>query len=136
MGYKKYYSKKNRRSTRSMRKKRRLTRAVSAMMPKSPVVFGIVHAKWCGHCKHLMDSSSPSDKSIWQKTKDIVGKMANVVEIEESEMAHKLQEFNQKHGVNLSVNGFPTIFKIKNGQLHTDFSGERTPEKLADWVKK
>lgn len=136
MAYKKYYSKKNLKNTRSMRKKRSLTRKLKASQPKTPTVVGIVHARWCGHCKHLMDSPSSGEKSIWEKTKDAIGNKASIVEIEESEMQHKIPEVNQMHGVQLSVEGFPTIFKIKNGKLHTDFSGERNHENLAKWAKK
>lgn len=142
MAYKKYYSKNNpknagnMRKTRNMRKRRRLTGRLQPSKKNSPpIILGIVHAKWCGYCKKIMDAPSTGDKSIWQKTKDAIGNMATTVEIEESEIGTKLKELNAKYGVNIAVNGFPTIFKIKNGKLHTDFMGERTPESLSKWVK-
>lgn len=142
MTYKKYYSKKNRKTARLNRKKRgtrkQYGRGISASSSSSKGgknVFGIVHAKWCGFCKSIMTPTPPSKKSIWDQTKDLIGNSVTVIVIEESEITPKLQNLNEKYGVNLSVNGFPTIFKIKNGTLHTDFSGERTPENLAKWAK-
>lgn len=144
MAHKKYYSKKNRKTARLNRRKRRTRRqyggGLSSTKSSSPSkggknIFGIVHAKWCGHCKAIMEPASPSEKSIWEQTKALIGNSAHIEEIEESQIDPKLKQLNEKYGVNLSVNGFPTIFKIKGGKLDTDFSGERTPENLAKWAK-
>ena len=96
---------------------------------KKTIVVGKVYAEWCGHCQML--------KPEWKKMKNHINtKKGNVnvmfVEIEEKEMNNKLKRLEKKHGVSVSANGYPTLFRINNGQV-AYYNGNRTYEKMADW---
>jgi thiol-disulfide isomerase/thioredoxin len=80
---------------------------------RKPVIVGLIHAHWCGHCQTLMP--------IWKKM--LKGnKMFDIVEIESSETDKdtRMADINSKlskDSPKLEANGFPTIFKVKNGIL-------------------
>ena len=96
-----------------------------------PIIVGLIHANWCGHCQTLMP--------VWdQMVKLIKGnKIFHIVKIESSDadkdarMAHinsKLSASSPK----LEANGFPTIFKVKNGNLEY-YNQEREVVAMRKW---
>lgn len=93
------------------------------------IVVGKVYANWCGHCKSL--------KPEWKKMKTRVysklGKNKVVFEeIEENQMATKLPRLKNNHGVDINVNGFPTVFKVENGKVDY-YGGNRNADAMAEW---
>ena len=91
-------------------------------------IFGLIHAKWCGHCQMLMPE--------WEKMRKMMGENHDIREIEDGDQDkdQKISEINTKitGDKKLSINGFPTIFKVENGELHM-YPGERKAEKMKDW---
>ena len=65
--------------------------------------------------------------------------MIRFVSIEETGLDNKLNNFYKKYNITNSekvkVNGYPTIFKIKNGII-TYFDGDRNEESLKNWIMK
>ena len=98
---------------------------------QKPIIVGLIHANWCGHCQTLMP--------VWEEmVKSMKGnKIFHIVKIESSDadkdsrMAHinsKLSMGSPK----LEANGFPTIFKVKNGKLEY-YDKERQADAMRKW---
>lgn len=96
-----------------------------------PIIVGLIHANWCGHCQTLMP--------VWEEmVKTMKGnKSFHIVKIESSDlnkdarMAHinsKLSKDSRK----LEANAFPTIFKVKNGKLEY-YDKEREAVAMRKW---
>ena len=99
---------------------------------KSLIIVGKVYADWCGHCQSLAPE--------WKKMKTHIRKMKgnrNVafVKIEEKQIETKLRNIENKTGVKINVNVFPTLFRISNGKV-TYYNGNRTSEQMSDWYLK
>lgn len=98
-------------------------------------IFGLIHANWCGHCQQLMP--------IWKELKTELLNNSNknkirIVEIEseDSDKDYKIDELNNKYILNgdkISIEGFPTIFKIYDGKLEY-FSNNRDYETMKNWI--
>lgn len=77
-----------------------------------------VKADWCGHCT--------AAKPEIRKAAEILGSVLPVYEIDSDKQRDVVEA--------LGVNGFPTIlFRSANGQL-TNYRGERSGRKIADWA--
>ena len=90
------------------------------------ILIGKVYANWCGHCVSL--------KPEWQKMKNHIKKNYKHIEFIEAEVSqiNKVKNIKERH--NIQVNGYPTIFKIKeNGQLEY-YSGPRFSNDLIQWA--
>ena len=103
---------------------------------KPKIIIGLVYANWCGHCQAL--------KPEWKKMKNNLksSKIKNnhqFVEIEDSDIQknHKMNQINTrlKKGEKINVQGYPTIFKIKGGNLEY-YKGERTSDEMGKWAFK
>jgi len=98
---------------------------------RNVVVVGKVYADWCGHCQML--------KTEWDKMKKNMknNKRKNIVfaEIEESEIGTKLKKLKEHHGVDVAVNGYPTLFRIENGKIDY-YNGGREHGKMYNWYLK
>jgi len=103
---------------------------------KPKMIIGLVYANWCGHCQAL--------KPEWKKMKNNLksSKIKNnhqFVEIEDSDIQknHKMNQINTrlKKGEKLNVQGYPTIFKIKSGNLEY-YKGGRTSDEMGNWAFK
>ena len=96
-----------------------------------PTIVGLIHANWCGHCQTLMP--------VWEEmVKTMKGnKSFHIVKIESSDlnkdarMAHINSKLS-KDSPKLEANGFPTIFKVKNGKLEY-YSQERQLDAMHKW---
>lgn len=102
------------------------------IIKKNHTIIGVVHAKWCGHCQVLM----PKWRTFKNQMKN--NKQISVIDIEdgdhnkESRLAQLNLKINDK-SVKIEANGFPTIFKIVNGNLEY-YSGNREPDALKNWA--
>jgi thioredoxin-like negative regulator of GroEL len=89
------------------------------------LIVGKVYANWCGHCQTL--------KPVWEKLcSSVKNDNTQFVSFEESEHDKRTQ-FEHSNGVKLSVNGYPTIFKISNRNVDY-YSGQRSLEDMLKWV--
>ena len=96
---------------------------------QTKIILGKVFAPWCGHCVELAP--------IWESLKKD-NRMKNYVHFidinnEEYNSKNKIAEVNRKYNIKLEVNGFPTIFKIKNGKIEY-FQEERTLNNIIEWT--
>lgn len=96
------------------------------------ILIGKVYANWCGHCQNLQ----PEWLKMKKELKSLIGKRGKIIkfiEIEESEQ-EKMNQFRERFP-NLSVNGYPTIFKNINGGNDLEYyTGDREASKMSEWV--
>jgi len=100
---------------------------------KNKLVFGKLHASWCGHCVRLAE--------IWEETvSKIKSKNNNVLDIAiESEiMDSEVKKVNDilvsSSSPKLALQeGYPTIFKIVNGRVQY-YNGPREVEPMVTWA--
>jgi len=98
---------------------------------KKPVVVGLVYADWCGHCKQL--------EPEWKKMKQNIlnsklSKKCEIVDIESKTVDKILPKYaKMTKENNIPVEGYPTIFLIKNGMLEK-YGGQREANALGTWV--
>jgi thiol-disulfide isomerase/thioredoxin len=100
---------------------------------KNKLVFGKLHASWCGHCKDLAE--------IWEETvSKIKSKNNNVLDIaiESEVMDNEVSKINNalvsKSSPKLALQeGYPTIFKIVRGHVHY-YNGPREIEPMVAWA--
>jgi thiol-disulfide isomerase/thioredoxin len=92
--------------------------------------IGKIYSDGCGYCIAL--------KPIWGKMKELIGKQSNVeyIELEANspDYASRKAEIERKYGLKqpISVSGYPTIFRIKNGEVKY-FDKERIPETMKEF---
>ena len=110
--------------------------ANSESIKEPKITVGVVRANWCGHCKAL--------DSVWDEFKENIEgdprlkNICNIVRIESTAPTYedeksKIEEL--MNGRELTVDGFPTIFSVRNGKLIKFGGGERTKNNLVEWVK-
>jgi len=101
--------------------------------PKMTV--GVVRANWCGHCRDLepewdlMKSQIEEDSALKNKCEFV--KIESTDSNYENEKARMEQKMN---GNSLTVDGFPTIFMIRDGKLIKYNDCERTAPNLVNWI--
>lgn len=83
-----------------------------------------VYANWCGHCNAMMPE--------WNILKKKLSKNVEVVEIEDSEI-FKLDDFNKKHRVKVTANGYPTVAKVIKNKVQY-YNGPRDYKSMLSWV--
>jgi len=93
-----------------------------------PIMIGLVYANWCGHCQHL--------KPEWEKMKESLLKHPHfkdgkIIEIEDGDV-EKEEKMKAIHP-NLTVGGYPTIFK-KDSKGIGYYSGNRHSNELLKWA--
>ena len=102
---------------------------------KKPVlIIGLIYANWCGHCQAL--------KPEWKKMKGDIKRspmyksgQCKFAEIENSDPTkqRKMAIVNKQiKGGNVSANGFPTIYKVKNGNIEY-YQGGRSSQEMKNW---
>jgi thiol-disulfide isomerase/thioredoxin len=95
------------------------------------VTVGLVHANWCGHCQHLMPEWNKMEHNI--KNDQKLNKKCDIVKIDSEHVNNELPKYENMINQKIPVEGYPTIFLIKNKQIEK-YGGERTAEALGGWV--
>lgn len=80
----------------------------------------------CGHCVQM--------RPEWEAMKKKLSPGSKVVEVDGSEMSSNEELSNSP--VAKKVRGFPAIFRVKNGKVDEEFSGQRTSEEMKDFAEK
>ena len=97
---------------------------------KPSITVGLIYANWCSHCQAL--------KPEWKNMKKgLRGTNCQYLEIEDSDhhKDRKIAHVNSRlKGEKLSLNGYPTVFKIKNGVLEY-YQGDRSASAMTQWFK-
>jgi thiol-disulfide isomerase/thioredoxin len=114
-------------------KKQSRDKSDSNKIPINPIVIGKIYADWCGHCVSL--------KPIWDELKTQMknaDKKFVFIEIEENEMKGGAEKVNNEYLQNSTQKlelqgGFPTLFKIQNGQLEY-YNKARDLPSLTNWL--
>jgi thiol-disulfide isomerase/thioredoxin len=105
------------------------TRKQRKVSQKGGVVIGLIFADWCGHCQAL--------KPEWDSMKKMVSKNKECKIVEIDADVDKDQQIAQINigvkGEKLVANGFPTVFKKKNGRIEY-YDGERTAKAIGAWA--
>lgn len=96
-----------------------------------PVTVGLVHANWCGHCQHLMPEWNKMEHNIKNDPK--LNTKCDIVKIESENISNELPKYETMINQKIPVEGYPTIFLIKNRQIEK-YGGERTADSLEKWV--
>jgi len=78
----------------------------------------------CGHCVELFPK--------WQAMKQIANPNANIVEVNGSDM-HSSREMSAS-AIGRGTEGFPSVMLMDKGKIISRYNGERSPEKLAEFV--
>ena len=85
---------------------------------KSAIIF--VLADWCGHCQDFKP-----------KITDYVQHMSNT---NNNGIIALFDDNTMKEANNMpSINGFPSVFSMRNGMKHQDYNGERSKEGLINF---
>lgn len=100
---------------------------------KNKLVFGKLHASWCGHCKDLAE--------IWPEiVSRIEAKVDNVLiisiesEVMDAEVAKINDALVSKSSPKLALQeGYPTIFKIVHGRVQY-YNGPREVDPMVAWA--
>lgn len=131
-----FYSMKKPRTIHNRTKKNYISISKNTKMPK--VIIGKIYAKWCIHCQHLDPEWKKLIKSVYSNSSN--RGVIKFVSIEETNMINKMKIFYKKYGISDkikksfdNVKGFPTIFKIKNGNVKF-YNGERMELPMKKWV--
>jgi len=97
---------------------------------KPSITVGLIYANWCGHCNAL--------KPEWKKMKKgMRGMNCHYLEVEDADpnKDRKIADVNSRlKGEKLVANGYPTVFKVKGGNLEY-YQGERTAQAMQQWFK-
>lgn len=100
-----------------------------------PVIIGLIYANWCGHCQALKPEWNTFKKNLKMDKK--LASKCGIFEVEDSDSMKdiKIKKLNKKlRGGEVSVDGFPTLFKIFGGNIEY-YSGERNSSSLLNWSK-
>ncbi len=97
------------------------------------IIIGLIHSVNCGYCIELMPEWLKMKKNIQKKYEK---NMPFFLEFEAKDLK-KLEEYNEKNktkmnGAQIEYTGFPTIFKISNGNIEY-YKGERNAKIMEDW---
>ena len=97
---------------------------------KPAITVGLIYANWCQHCTAL--------KPEWKKMKKgMNGMNCHYLEIEDADphKDRKIADVNTHlKGEKLVANGYPTVFKVKGGNLEY-YQGERSSQAMQQWFK-
>lgn len=88
---------------------------------------GKLYSNNCGYCKQM--------ESDWDQMKQQVAGKVEVVDFEASDnFDEKLAKFNKERNTDVKLQGgYPTIFKIKGGQV-SYHNGGRSAQELVNWA--
>jgi thiol-disulfide isomerase/thioredoxin len=100
---------------------------------KNKLVFGKLHASWCGHCKDLAEIWPEIVSRIESKVNNVL-----IISIESEVMDNEVSKINNalvyKSSPKLALQeGYPTIFKIAHGRVQY-YNGPREIEPMVAWA--
>jgi thiol-disulfide isomerase/thioredoxin len=100
---------------------------------KNKLVFGKLHATWCGHCVRLAEIWPEIVSRIESKVNNVL-----IISIESEVMDDEVKKVNDalvsKSSPKLALQeGYPTIFKIVRGRVHY-YNGTREIEPMVAWA--
>ena len=94
-----------------------------------PVIVGLIHADWCGHCQRLLPK--------WNQMKEHLNINHELMEIEASDPQKnvKFLDLNKRIQGNkeIYVNGYPTVFRVDNNGKLDYFDKAPELEQLTDF---
>lgn len=94
-----------------------------------PVIVGLIHADWCGHCQRLMPK--------WNEMKNGINVNHEIMEIEFSdpEKDNKLMDLNRRiqGDKEIYISGYPTVFRIDDKGKLDYFEKEHEVDPLMDF---
>lgn len=93
---------------------------------KNKLMFIMIKADWCGHCKHTYPKFIEAAKKSLKDDKDIDFAIA---EFKNSDDLNKSQKF-------FEYIGFPHLVLFKNGKKVAEYDGDRSPESFLKFIKK
>ena len=100
---------------------------VHGPVPVKPVI-GKIYAEWCGHCKNLLPIWTEMKREIQTNFPD----KYDFSEIEEQQQIDGFNKIKMDYDIDLKSEGYPTIFKIVNGNIEY-YKGARDKELLVKW---
>jgi len=80
----------------------------------------------CGHCIQM--------RSNWEAMKSMTNPRVKIVELNGEGIGRSSEFANSPVG--RATKGFPSILRMDRGRLVERYEGERTPEKMAEFVNK
>ena len=100
---------------------------------KKPVIVGLVHANWCGHCQHLMPEWNKMEENVSKNPK--LNNKCKIIKIESEHINKELPKYaKMTQQKNIPVQGYPTIFMIKKNRMVDMYGGERSSGALEQWI--
>jgi len=87
-------------------------------------VIIVYHWNNCGHCRTFM----PILYNLLKEQQDLL-KLSNIFEVEYNDFDYLPPELT-------NVSAFPSVVAIQNGKKIDEFSEQRTPENLSDFIRK
>ena len=90
----------------------------------------LIYANWCPHCQTM--------KPEWNEMKNRLGMDIETIEIEDSDFDKDTKirdiEDNKLKGEHIEIMGYPTMFKVHNGNADY-YNGSRTASEMINWAK-
>ena len=91
------------------------------------LVYGRVHALWCGHCLAM--------NSDWTKLNHLMNRHnVKQFDIESADIGPKTAQFKQMFGKDIQSQGYPTIFKLHERGDVEYYNGPRTKDAMHKWL--
>ena len=84
------------------------------------------HSTQCGHCIEL--------NQIWPTIVKQKSSAFKFIDVNQNDFNNgKLEELNKRYNVQMQVDGYPTVYKIINGNA-TDYNGNRDVKSFLKWM--
>lgn len=114
------------------KRKRANSKPITRRNAKNNIIAGKIYANWCGHCTALEPEWDKMCKIIKQKDKK---RRFKFMQIEEKQIATEFPKFKKNHNVDLTADGFPSLFRFANGKVEY-YQGNREANQMTEWYLK
>lgn len=91
-------------------------------------LVGIVYKEGCPHCDAIIEPKEDG-KSIWEMAEEKIGDNCEVKKYEATKDSEAITTLK-----NVTVDGYPTIFKMDKNDRVTYFTVDRTPQKIYEFA--
>ncbi len=125
-------STKNTKATPAKKKENKTKKAKKSNKKKTKdeSTIVLIYANWCPHCQTM--------KPEWNEMKNRLGMDIETIEIEDSDFDKDTKirdiEDNKLKGEHIEIMGYPTMFKVHNGNADY-YNGSRTASEMINWAK-